>query len=645
MMLIASQRPARRPGRIGWRSARRGLALAGPLFSASAFLAACTGGPSPQPVANAYLVDWARHDWPAMRAVVVSPPADFTAVNAAAFSDLMPAKVSFAGGQLTQNGNSASEPVTEHWKIAGIGTLTVRSELKLTRVEQAWWVRWSPATIAPALPPGGQLSLQENWPPRAQILGAGGAPLTMQAQMVIIGVEGQRIQSQSAVQAALLAAGAPQQAVTTALDGAKAHPTWFEPVFTVPMARYQQLEPTIYPVPGTVFQTIGQREPITPGLGTLVGSVGPVTAQELQALGAPYEATSTVGQTGLEYVYEKQLAGQPGATITAVDAYGTPVTTVATIDPRAGTPVQTSIDPQVQEAAEQALATVQKNAALVAVNAATGQLLAVVSNSSGAFDLALDGAYPPGSSFKLLTTTALINSGLTPSSPASCPPQLTVDGEVFRNAEGTAPISDLLNAFAESCNTAFIGLATAHLSPADFTRTAALYRLGTTPRLGLAAFGGSVPAPSNEADLAATAIGQGQVLVSPLDMAMVAAAIDSGQVRAPRLVAGAPDDRVPPTALPAAVVADLHTLMAQVVATGTASGTGLPPGTYAKTGTAQYGTGNPLPQDAWLVGFNNDALPGTDIAFAMVTVDGGEGGPTDGPVVAKFLDLLHQSGG
>jgi cell division protein FtsI/penicillin-binding protein 2 len=216
---------------------------------------------------------------------------------------------------------------------------------------------------------------------------------------------------------------------------------------------------------------------------------------------------------------------------------------------------------------------------------------------------------------------------------------------VFQNAEGTAPISDLLNAFAESCNTAFIGLATAHLTSADFTRTAALYRLGTTPHLGLAAFGGSVPAPSNEADLAATAIGQAQVLVSPLDMAMVAAAIDSGQVRAPRLVAGAPDDRVPPTALPTAVVADLHTLMAQVVATGTASGTGLPPGTYAKTGTAQYGTGNPLPQDAWLVGFNNDVLAGTDIAFAMVTVDGGEGGPTDGPVVARFLDLLHQAGG
>ncbi len=632
-------------GSSGWRRARRALALAGPLLSVGAMIAACSGAPSPQDVAQSYLADWARHDWSGMRALVSKPPADFTAVNAAARSDLAVTKASYAGGGLTQNGSSAREPVTQHLTIAGIGTVTVRSALKLTSTAQGWRVAWSPATIAPQLGPKDELSLQVNWPPRAQILGAGGAPLTTQAKMVIIGVEGERIQNPSVVQAALLAVGAPQQAVTTALAGAKAHPTWFEPVFTVPIARYQQLEPSIYPVPGTVFQTIGQREPITPGLGLLVGTVGPVTAQQLQALGAPYNAGSTVGQTGLEYADEKQLAGQPGATISVVTATGAAVATVATVRSRAGTPVQTSISPQVQQAATEALAGMSKTAALVAVNAATGQLLAVASNTSGAFDIALAGAYPPGSSFKLLTTTALISHGLTPSSPASCPPQITVDGEVFHNAEGTAPISDLLNAFAESCNTAFIGLATAHLSAADFTRTAALYRLGTTPRMGLAAFGGSVPAPSNEADLAATAIGQGQVLVSPLDMAMVAAAIDSGQVRAPRLVAGAPGDSVRATALPPAVVTDLHTLMAQVVATGTASGTGLPAGTYAKTGTAQYGTGNPLPQDAWLVGFNNAVLAGTDIAFAMVTVDGGEGGPTDGPIVAKFLDLLHQSGG
>ena len=133
------------------------------------------------------------------------------------------------------------------------------------------------------------------------------------------------------------------------------------------------------------------------------------------------------------------------------------------------------------------------------------------------------------------------------------------------------------------------------------------------------------------------------MLVSPLNMAIVAAAVDTGQVRAASLVAGAASHGALPAPLPANVVTGLHEMMAQVVASGTAAGTGLPPGTYAKTGTAEYGHGNPLPTDAWLVGFNNSVVS-SDVAFAMVTVDGGEGGPTDGPVVAQFLDLLHRSG-
>jgi len=623
----------------------RAAAITTALLIPGALLTACASGSSPQQVAQSYLHDWANRSWSGMRALAAHPPADFTKVNATALTDLGSQHVSFSAGKLITTGSTAREPVTERVVVKGVGNVPIKTTLRLTDASGHWLIDWSPATIAPQLTkPGDQLALQVTWPQRAQILGAGGAPLTTEAPMVIVGVEGQRIKSTSVVRRILLAAGAPSQAIDTALAGATAEPTWFEPVFTVSWHRYQQLEPKIYPVPGTVFQTIHDRAPITPGLAYLVGTVGPVTAQELQQLGAPYNAQSVVGQTGLERQDQQQLAGHPGATVTAVSSAGATIATVASLAPRAGSPVQTSINPVVQEAAERALSSVHKNAALVAVNASTGQVLAATTvPGGGGFDLALDGAFPPGSSFKILTSTALIKRGLTPSSAASCPSQITVDGEVFRNAEGEAPVSDLLHAFAESCNTAFIGLATRHLTAADFTAAAALYGIGRTPQLGVPAFAGSVPAPADEAELAATTIGQAQVLVSPLNMAMVAAGVDTGEVRAARLVAGAPDDSVTPTALPANTVRYLHEMMAEVVAIGTASGTGLPPGTYAKTGTAQYGHGNPLPQDAWLVGFNNRVFS-SDIAFAMVTVNGGEGGPTDGPIVAKFLDLLHAAG-
>ncbi len=605
---------------------------------AGALLTACGGtAASPQSTARSYLADWSRQDWAAMGGLLASRPADFSAMNAAALADLSVRRASYTAGALHTSGARAAEPVTARLEISGIGTITIATTLRLVQHSGKWLVDWSPATIAPSLRPGGRLSLQTSWPPRAPILGASAAPLTTQAPLVTIGVEGQRVKDAASLTAALVAAGATAKQARGAVTAAKAEPTWFEPVFTVTLARYQQLKPTIYPIPGTVFQTTSARAAITPGLAAhVVGTVGPITAAELHSLAAPYSAQSIVGQTGLEAADERQLAGSPGATVTAIGPNGKVLATVATLPPRPGRPVRTTIDPRTQRAAETALAGEKKSAALVAVDAATGAILASVSLPAGSgFDQALGGAYPPGSSFKVITSTALIEHGLRPSSPASCPLTVTVDGEVFHNSEGTGPVSNLLGAFAESCNTAFIGLATHHLTASDFPSTASLFGIGKTPQLGLPAFGGSVPKPTDEADLAATAIGQGRVLVSPLAMAMVAAAADTGKVHSPRLVAGAPDDQVPAARLPRPVVSYLHEMMAQVVATGTAAHRGLPAGTYAKTGTAQYGTGNPLPTDAWLIGFHRN------IAFAMVVVDGGEGGPTDGPLVAKFLDRLH----
>jgi cell division protein FtsI/penicillin-binding protein 2 len=104
-------------------------------------------------------------------------------------------------------------------------------------------------------------------------------------------------------------------------------------------------------------------------------------------------------------------------------------------------------------------------------------------------------------------------------------------------------------------------------------------------------------------------------------------------VRAPRLVSGLP--AAAPGRLPTAVVSGLHQMMASVVARGTAAGQGLPAGTYAKTGTAEYGTTKPLKIDAWLMGFKDD------IAFAAIVVNSsGNGGPTCGPIVARFLRRL-----
>jgi cell division protein FtsI/penicillin-binding protein 2 len=628
--------------------ASRRVAAAAAAVLVAACVAACGGSSStPQTTLHSYLTAWSRGDWTAMRRLVATPPAAFATVNAQAFSALGVKAAVFGAGRVTQKGSKAQAPVTESYALPHVGAWRTATVVHLVQRNGIWKVAWTPATINPALQGTDRLAAVRDWPPRAGITGAGGAPLVAAQHLVDVGVVGSRIKHAQQVAGDLIAAGAPANAVRSALAQAKAHPTFFEPVFQVTQAHFEALKAqpgphNVYAVPGTQFQQATARSAITPQLAAhLVGTVGPVTADQLKALGPPYDVSSQVGQSGLEYAAERQLAGTPTTKVIVESAGGALVRTLAAFPGTPGRPLSTSLDPRVQRAAEAALAGLHKNVAMVAIRASTGQVLAVVSDpTSVAYNQALQGAYPPGSTFKVLTSAALIQKGLSPSSPASCPPSTTVDGEVFHNAEGDQPVSTLDGAFTESCNTAFIGLATAHLSAPDFPAVANVFGLDRTPHLGLTAFDANVPAPNGPADLAASAIGQARVTFSPLGMVTVAAAVDSGSVRAPRLVAGAPDDHIAPSPLPGSVADDLRLMMGHVVASGTAAGTGLPSGTHAKTGTAQYESGGKLKLDAWLMGYDGD------VAFAIVVQDSGgvNGGPLDGPAIAKFLTALGPAG-
>ena len=607
-----------------------------------------------------------------MARLVDHPAPDFGSRLTAYTADLHASSVTHRTGPVTQLGGRPTGTISSTYQLPGVGPWTVTTTVALVERSGRWMVEWAPSVVAPGLGSGDHLTVSYRWLPRAPILGAGAVPLTAEAEQMVVGVEGSRIKDAGQLRSTLQAAGAPAASVSAAMAAAAAHPTFFEPVFTLSDQAYAALGGNggqLYATPGTVFEHVTRRTAVTSGLTAhLVGSVGPITADELNRLGPPYTAASQVGQSGLEATYEKQLAGTAGAAVEAVDSHGRVVSTLRSIDPKPGTAVRTTIDPAVQRAAEAAIATIGQGQAqvspgsaagtqasgsttgpatgsaiaLVAVSAADGSVLASASlPSDSAFDPALSGEFPPGSTFKIVTATALFEqAGLAPSSPASCPTTTTVDGKTFHNAEGDQPVSTVTAAFTESCNTAFIQLATAHLSDTGLPTAADSYGLGSSYAMGLPAFSGSVPAAKDGAELAADAIGQGSVVASPLAMAMVAAAVDSGTTHAPRLVVGAPDDDAPARPLPPQVVSGLRQMMASVVQAGTAAGTGLPAGTFAKTGTAEYGSGATLHLDGWLVGYHGG------VAFAMVVQNSkADGGPTDGPVIARFLNSLAPGAG
>ena len=126
-------------------------------------------------------------------------------------------------------------------------------------------------------------------------------------------------------------------------------------------------------------------------------------------------------------------------------------------------------------------------------------------------------------------------------------------------------------------------------------------------------------------------IGQGRVLMSPLGMALVAAAVSSGQARTPSLMAG---ERGDDGRLAACVDGGRPArIMRLVVTEGTASSLrGLPGGVAAKTGTAEYGTSRPLRTHGWMIGYRGN------LAFACLVVDGAGGNSDAGPVVRAFLE-------
>jgi cell division protein FtsI/penicillin-binding protein 2 len=183
-------------------------------------------------------------------------------------------------------------------------------------------------------------------------------------------------------------------------------------------------------------------------------------------------AGDTVGLSGLQEQYDELLGGTRGVRVTRVPVEGEPEELLA-VTATDGPDLALTLDTAIQQAGDDALAgstAGNGNAALVAMDTSTGNILAVANTPATGENRALTGRYAPGSTFKAVSTLALLDSGLTPAETVPCPATATVAGRSFRNVDGFAlgavPFSE---DFAQSCNTAFVGLSS-RLAPGDLRR-------------------------------------------------------------------------------------------------------------------------------------------------------------------------------
>jgi peptidoglycan glycosyltransferase len=381
-----------------------------------------------------------------------------------------------------------------------------------------------------------------------------------------------------------------------------------------------------------------------------VGQPDPIDAIEFARAGFPTGALAGTG--GLEKAFNLRLAGQPGGELFATTRIGaTGGRLLARGAAKPAKPLVTTIDSRLQRAAVTALAGQPGGIALL--DAANGEVRAL---AGSAFSVPA----PPGSTFKMVTTVAALEAhAVKLSDTFPFEKSVNVGGREIGNAHDEVCGGSFVQAFAQSCNSVFAPLGP-KIGNDRLVATAERFGFNAQPTLydsdataAVVPPQSTIPDPiGSDLDLGVTAIGQGRLLATPLEMASVAQTIAAGGVRSPTPIVAAASLRAatkPVRVMSTAIAATLKQLMLAVVNNGTGHAAALAHVAVAgKTGTAELG---PKPQegeldangeqkkqevDAWFAGFAPAAKPKLVICVLLTGVHG-DGGEVAAPLAREVL--------
>ena len=392
----------------------------------------------------------------------------------------------------------------------------------------------------------------------------------------------------------------------------------------------------------------------------LIGSVGLASGGQLAQLESEgFPASEDVGLDGLEYVFERQLAGRPGGELFAGPRL------IARTRPVPGADVRTASDPELENDATAAFTATGTDGGIVMMVPRTGELLAAAGSP-------LSQTQPPGSTFKIVTATGVLEAGLAKIS--STFPYATyalIEGYKLHNANGEDCGGTLINAFAVSCNSVYAPLGV-KLGAQRLVATADLYGFDSPSPIATAQASFIPPASeiTDPVELGSSAIGQYEDLASPLQMLRIAATVALGGLEPVPTFQLVHHPRFP-RVIPAWVAWTLRKMMIAVVrySDGTGVAAQLPNVIVAgKTGTAQLtvptcpsgptglsgvtglgtdatpsgATGpcanipnNPYNTDAWFVAFAPAYHP--KIAVAVLLDHDGAGGTSAAPLARDLI--------
>ncbi len=623
------------------RRPERGAALAASLLLLP--LAACQGGEPADGTFDALATGLAARD---LGGVPVDDPTatdQLAAIWAAVPEDQA---VTVEAGEVTTEDDTASATLAWSWQLDGT-EWSYETPVEASRVEDAWQVSWTPALVAPDLAEGEALAIDSLTPERGQVLGAGDVTIVGPRPVVRLGLDktqaepGEWTASARSIAreldlgvadyvARVEAAGekAFVEALVLRAEDARDDPV---PRATATSRAPSRLEDTVPLAP--------TREFAAPILGTRRRGHRGDRRGARTARSSP--ATSS-GCPGSRPGTTSSCAAPPGVRVSATggeadrDALraGADRGPAAAHHPRPGSPAEGRAGPGRHAG---------RRAPSSRSGPPTGDVLAAASGpGSDGLNTATFGQYAPGSTFKVVSSLALLRAGLTPESPVACAATtVTVDGKTVQElrrlprrrarqdhaaAGGRQLVQHRLHLRARSGSTdGDLAEAAAALGPRGRPRP----RLPGVLRPGAAA---RRARPRQAADL----IGQGKVLASPMAMAAVAASVRAGRDRHPAPAARPTRSRPPPTGRRS------HRGRGRAAARADAgrgdrgrrarSSPTCPAEVGAKTGTAEYGTGRVAAADAHL----DDRDPGRPRRRGLRR-DRSPGSRTAGPLLEQFL--------
>ncbi|GAA2043479.1 penicillin-binding transpeptidase domain-containing protein [Yaniella flava] len=564
-----------------------------------------------------------------------------------------------------ESGEDAPDESSEMWSY------TTQAMMVWNEENATWIPQLSSDTLVPGLADGGQVAVATDAAERGNIFDSEGQSLATDRPVRKIGIDKTHLRNQLSADDAEPTDAEIEEAVTqSATDLAEAldleaetfvdrtlnagELAWVEFIVLrddgeteIPLDEINEIQGA---VANEDTMVLG---PTSTFARSLLGTFGQPNAEQIENSDGQLIAGESTGLSGLQRMYNDELAGTDGLTITVDNAEATgeqPTSQPVEFsrDASDGTSITTTLDTRVQELAEQMLDESDVPSGMVAIRPSDGHILAAADGpAETSWPLAMSGAYPPGSTFKMVTALAMLRNGATPESTVTCPETTNIGGTEISNFDGypTAFLGEitLADAIAQSCNTVFVNQWD-EISPQQEHDAATALGLVEEPVVGFdGAFLGSVPTDVDDGQHAAGLFGQGVVEASPLGMATVAASIAAGETVTPVLMSEPSVDpsenenllgNEPLTEDEAATLAEL---MSGPVETGTVPILQDVPGApvLAKTGTAQYVEDGEDLAHTWIMATHGD------LAVSLFYTEGEAGAQTNGPVLQGFLTELE----